>query len=342
MKVQRILFVLSVMCIAAFCFVKMNLNYNRLSRYQYLEYMSEQQQEIVCDHLNDKDIEYLIEYAISPSEYLNYIEYPGFSIYHIEYYKRLAYLYPYLDASMIVDLVEKTGVVEENAEYSFDEICDLVAQYDATTLLYWIENKDEYNPESELVFYASLNDAFLTDNRTISKRYPYDLVLLTDIPALDDEKEISVSKRLEEPLKQLCNAIVEDHVSSKSCGGLVVKEGFISYEEQEILFKQAQEEYGDDVLLYADYPGHSEHQLGLAVDFGVVGTKDTNFAKTKQYTWLKENAWKFGFIQTYPEEEKNETGKLPRLNHWRFVGIEEAKIIFEKDLSIIDCIENNY
>lgn len=342
LKSQRILFVLSIMVIALFCFVKMNMNYNRLSRYQYLEYMSEQQQEIVCDHLNDKEIEYLIEYAISPSEYLDYIEYHGFSIYHVEYYEKLAYLYPYLDSSIIVELVEKTGVVHDEAEYSFDELCNLLTQYDASALLYWVENKDVYNPDSELVYAAAVNDVFLTDNRTISKRYPYDLVLLTDIPVLNDEKEISVSKRVEEPLKQLCNAIVEDGISKRSCGGLVVKEGFISYDEQENLFKQAQEEFEEDVLLHVDYPGHSEHQLGLAVDFGVTGIKDSSFTKTKQYTWLKENAWKYGFIQTYPEEEKNETGKLPRYNHWRFVGIEEAKIIFERDLSIIDCIENNY
>lgn len=67
--------------------------------------------------------------------------------------------------------------------------------------------------------------------------------------------------------------------------------------------------------------GYSEHQLGTAVDLTSPEGKDTffGFEKTKGYKWLLENAYKFGFILSYPQ---NNTYYQFEPWHWRFVGVE--------------------
>jgi LAS superfamily LD-carboxypeptidase LdcB len=66
--------------------------------------------------------------------------------------------------------------------------------------------------------------------------------------------------------------------------------------------------------------GYSEHQLGTTVDFTTptIGTGLAGFEKTTAYTWLVNNAYKYGFVLSYP---KNNTYYVYEPWHWRFVGV---------------------
>ncbi len=66
--------------------------------------------------------------------------------------------------------------------------------------------------------------------------------------------------------------------------------------------------------------GYSEHQLGTAVDFATPEVKDTflKFATSTAYQWLTGNAYRFGFIPSYP---RGNTYYQFEPWHWRFVGI---------------------
>ena len=71
--------------------------------------------------------------------------------------------------------------------------------------------------------------------------------------------------------------------------------------------------------------GYSEHHTGLAMD---INSLSSSFEKTKEYRWLKENAEKYGFEQSFPKGNKQNVGIEPW--HWRYVGDEESKKIFEE------------
>lgn len=79
-------------------------------------------------------------------------------------------------------------------------------------------------------------------------------------------------------------------------------------------------------------PGTSEHELGLAVDINADLSKSEN---EKVYEWLAENAWKYGFIQRYPEHKADITGIEYEPWHYRYVGKEAAKDIYKKGI----CLE---
>lgn len=72
-------------------------------------------------------------------------------------------------------------------------------------------------------------------------------------------------------------------------------------------------------------PGSSEHNLGLAMD---IVTCDTWFETTKEFTWLRENAYKYGFIMRYAKEKSDITGVIYEPWHWRYVGVEAASDIY--------------
>jgi len=83
--------------------------------------------------------------------------------------------------------------------------------------------------------------------------------------------------------------------------------------------------------------GCSEHHLGLAFDINVKGAK--TFSSTKQYKWLKENCWDYGFIMRYTKEKEKITGFTAEAWHIRYVGVNHAKYMQEHDLCLEEYIE---
>jgi D-alanyl-D-alanine carboxypeptidase len=73
--------------------------------------------------------------------------------------------------------------------------------------------------------------------------------------------------------------------------------------------------------------GHSEHQLGTAIDFKAVpgGSPWTGaFASSRHGRWLAANAWRFGWIQSYPPGAETGTCYGAEAWHYRYVGREVA------------------
>ena len=81
-------------------------------------------------------------------------------------------------------------------------------------------------------------------------------------------------------------------------------------------------------LLASARPGHSEHQLGTAIDFdtpGVAGPWTDGFEGSKQADWLATHAWEFGFVQSLPSTGSPDlTCYQAEPWHYRYVGREEA------------------
>ena len=72
---------------------------------------------------------------------------------------------------------------------------------------------------------------------------------------------------------------------------------------------------------YSARPGYSEHQTGLSVDFRVPGGAQlSDFTGTKQQRWLANNAWRYGFIQRYTNQNRKETGYDAESWHYRYIG----------------------
>lgn len=84
-------------------------------------------------------------------------------------------------------------------------------------------------------------------------------------------------------------------------------------------------------------PGTSEHQLGLALDINAQKDKCTN---NDVYIWLNENSYKYGFILRYPFDKSKITGVSYEPWHYRYVGKEVAKDIYEQGVCLEEYLEN--
>ena len=84
------------------------------------------------------------------------------------------------------------------------------------------------------------------------------------------------------------------------------------------------------------YPGTSEHELGLAVD--IVSLKyqllDDNQENTKEFKWLSKHCAEYGFIVRYPDGKTDITGIIYEPWHFRYVGVEVAKEIMYKGITM--------
>lgn len=84
------------------------------------------------------------------------------------------------------------------------------------------------------------------------------------------------------------------------------------------------------------YPGTSEHEVGLAVDFNSV---EQSFENTAEFQWLKTNAAEYGFILRYTKEKQDITGVIYEPWHYRYVGQKHAKKINELGYCLEEYID---
>lgn len=115
---------------------------------------------------------------------------------------------------------------------------------------------------------------------------------------------------------------------------IVANSTFRTYEYQEGLYKRYKNDYGKEYAdNYAARPGHSEHQTGLTIDVSTLNSTMDNFEDTEEFAWLSKHAHEYGFILRYPKDKEYLTGYNYESWHYRYVGTEVAKKIYELDIT---------
>jgi zinc D-Ala-D-Ala carboxypeptidase len=114
--------------------------------------------------------------------------------------------------------------------------------------------------------------------------------------------------------------------------------GFRSFQQQQATFNHWVGVVGyDRALRVSARPGHSEHQLGTAIDFSTPGGaapwEYADWAATPTGGWLAANAWRYGFVMTYPKGRSAQTCYDYEPWHYRYVGREAAGRIMASGLT---------
>jgi D-alanyl-D-alanine carboxypeptidase len=112
--------------------------------------------------------------------------------------------------------------------------------------------------------------------------------------------------------------------------------GYRSYARQAELFATEAAEVGDDeARKTVARPGHSEHQLGTAVDVLAVGSGQLvpELGDTPTGRWLAANSWRYGFVISYPEGAAERSCYSYEPWHLRYVGRDLARDINDSGLT---------
>ncbi|WP_458352321.1 VanY-A/VanY-F/VanY-M family D-Ala-D-Ala carboxypeptidase [Peribacillus frigoritolerans] len=136
--------------------------------------------------------------------------------------------------------------------------------------------------------------------------------------------EIKLSEEIAEEFKEMMAAAEEEGVSN-----FLISSGYRNFDEQSGLYK----EMGADYALPA---GHSEHNLGLALD---VGSTQMKMKEAPEGEWIEENAWKNGFVLRYPANKTDITGIQYEPWHIRYVGLPHSAIMQGMNLVLEEYLD---
>lgn len=135
-----------------------------------------------------------------------------------------------------------------------------------------------------------------------------------------------LTKETETAINSMAAAAATDGIN------VYCQSGFRSFETQKRLYNNYSQRDGvASADIYSARPGYSEHQSGLACD---LCSKDnsacinSDFDNSSEAKWLANNAYKFGLILRYPKGKTDETGYIYESWHYRYVGIELAKELY--------------
>ena len=176
--------------------------------------------------------------------------------------------------------------------------------------------------------YSLVNKFYYLDKDYV----PLNLVTITGKYARDSAKLVDVAY---ENFVKMADSAFED--------GLVIKitTGYRSYNFQSTLYNNYVRLDGiKNADTYSARPGYSEHQLGYSAD--LTNKDNVSFAQfdtTKEFKWLSENAYKYGFIMRYPKEKEYITGYVYESWHYRYVGVDIAKYIHDNNITYEEYYE---
>jgi zinc D-Ala-D-Ala carboxypeptidase len=117
---------------------------------------------------------------------------------------------------------------------------------------------------------------------------------------------------------------------------LEVQSAYRSYSTQKATFSYWVRVLGKaEALRTSARAGHSEHQLGTTIDLRAYGGPapwdKKGWGKTTVGKWLRHNAWRYGFIMSYPKGMKGVTCYSYEPWHFRYVGQDKAADVHASD-----------
>ena len=114
-----------------------------------------------------------------------------------------------------------------------------------------------------------------------------------------------------------------------------------SYSHQQNLYNTYVSENGKKKAdTFSARPGSSEHQTGLATDI-LNAQFEFISASDKEYTWLVNNSYKYGFILRYPKGKEKVTGYMFEEWHYRYVGEKIAKTLYDMNITYDEYMARN-
>ena len=210
---------------------------------------------------------------------------------------------------------------------------------------YKIENKKKVTSDIVAIVNVKANkDWYDIDTIRSTDMSKGNLILVNKFNHLSEDYEpkditsISLSYSYEgnKATKETVDAFIDMASNAKEEGiQLLVNSSYRNYEKQEAVYKEF---YYSNGISYADKyaarAGYSEHQTGLTLDIFTSGESNTeNFDETDAFKWLSKNAHKYGFILRYPKGKEYLTGYEYESWHYRYLGKETAKKVYESGLT---------
>ena len=230
---------------------------------------------------------------------------------------------------------DKVKYIEEflSVDYAKLENLDRYAAYqekendDAeTTVLYVNMDFDKEAYVDPLVIDEFDDYVLVNKHRQLSSEYIPDDLVTIDEEYVKADGEIEIERNVAKAFYDMADD------ASKEGLELMVSSGYRSYKDQEEITNTYLELYGQNYVdNYVAKPGFSEHQTAMSLD--IASKSVATFIESDEYSWMMDNAYKYGFILRYPRSKEDITGYKCEAWHYRYVGKKIAKYIKENNIT---------
>jgi len=155
----------------------------------------------------------------------------------------------------------------------------------------------------------------------------------------------SVDERCYQDLQDMLDACEAEGLSPLICSSYrsqaKQKALYLNKVERLVYQGQSREEAEVEAAKVVAVPGTSEHQLGLAVDIVDVNNQllDSSQEHTEVQQWLIAHSWEYGFILRYPNDKSEITGIIYEPWHYRYVGKDAAKEIYDAGVCLEEYLD---
>jgi zinc D-Ala-D-Ala carboxypeptidase len=127
----------------------------------------------------------------------------------------------------------------------------------------------------------------------------------------------------------------------------VIQSAYRSFEDQRRVFDGWVARLGRErAVRVSARPGHSEHQLGTAIDVRSSGGPPAweldDWAATPEGAWLAANAHRFGFVMSYPQGKEHVTCYDYEPWHYRWVGRDLAASLHASALTLREYLYRHH
>lgn len=148
--------------------------------------------------------------------------------------------------------------------------------------------------------------------------------------------------------KLLRSVLIDDlaamHAAWQASGlTMIIQSAYRSYATQAATFNSWNARVGyAQALVRSARPGHSEHQLGTAIDVtspGWGGRFGDWGRETAEGAWMAANAWEYGFVMSYPFGTQAATCFSYEPWHYRWIGREAAAAHRDSGLQLRQFLE---
>lgn len=222
----------------------------------------------------------------------------------------------------------KSLISLQNKKYQIDGLYEKNELADAEEVL----NSNCPKPVKDYEDFSLLNigqNIGLPDKNYIPKN-------LVELGDLSTNKNFCLTQEAKKSLRAMISDALKENLKIKATSA------FRDYNTQASIFNNSVKTLSDYLVAVAK-PGHSEHQLGTTVDLSgaTIGytSADVSFDNIPEELWLRSNAYKYGFIMSYPYLKDEITGYKYEPWHYRYVGIDLAKKIKDSGLTLTEYLK---
>lgn len=220
-----------------------------------------------------------------------------------------------------------------NLSYFHEDNLERYLKYSKENLNY-DEIVTEVNASLDYKYYTNVTSINEPDNITVlvnkyhslsSDYVPNDLETIN--PKYNRGYNNKMRKVARVAFEEMCEAALKDNITIYSGSA------YRSYSYQKELYNRYVSTNGfDEAETFSARAGYSEHQTGLATD---VMNKSLDYISKddKEYDWLINNSYKYGFILRYPEGKERITGYMYEEWHFRYLGVDIATKVAKEGIT---------